>query len=109
MPRFGYRDTQAAFAAWWDLEDNAPTVEYVDYVYPIRWLVGQLWNNTDAVPGQVTEAIKEARYPSPLPGSIADALTYAQAARLTRDHLIDNELWEQYPDRAPYDVEDAEE
>jgi hypothetical protein len=53
-----------------DLESEVVTIGYEGKVMPLRWLLGQLWNCTDTLPGEYCAELELT------PGS-----TYAQAVR----------------------------
>jgi len=46
-----------AFTAWIDDEEAGGTVEIDGHERPLRWIVGQLWNCTDCLPGSSCDAL----------------------------------------------------
>ncbi len=107
---FTLPEIRAAFEAWWDLEEAAPTVEIDGTVYPIRWLVGQLWHNTDYTPSALAYDIRQGTMWDEQGMPIREeggTITFAQAALATREYLLREELWETYPNRKPWPAEES--
>jgi hypothetical protein len=68
-----------AFIDWVDADDDSKdsvVVGYAELVKPVRWLLGQLWNCTDTMPGMLCEHLE-----------IPQGSTYARAVRRLAQEL----------------------
>lgn len=109
IPGYARMWATRALIAWWKLLQPAPYVRLVDFDgatrdCSIRWVVGQLRDVTDDnVDSDTVYAIRVATHkgtkiPDQDPN---DRMTYARAAALTRQYLIDQGLWDDYPRDEP--------
>jgi hypothetical protein len=53
-----------------DIESCTVTIGYDGRLMPLRWLLGQLWNSTDVLPGDYCEMLE-----------LQEGSTFAQAVR----------------------------
>lgn len=73
-------DLRQAFCDW--LEDNDAELMVHSEPVTIQWVIGQLWNCTDALPSEAKQDLEDM-------GIELQSTTYAAAARKVKENLLE--------------------